>query len=270
MKIGVRAHDFSCDGTIDVLIAALKEKNVPNIQLALYKALDYSLDTFSSDDAVSVHKKLCAADIDIDVLGCYINPIHPDDATRKTEATRFMNHIEFAKTLDARLVGTETGSVNADFSYSPENHSEESYHKLLRTLEPFVKKAEETEVDLGIEAVYNLVLCSPKKTLRMIDDLKSNRVNIILDPINLLNADNHANHLDVVKEALFLYADRIKAIHVKDFLFDGKICEVKLGNGNFDYQTFLSLLNEYDVKANLLLEGYPPADYENARNLLTR
>ncbi len=268
MKIGVRAHDFSQNGTLDNLVAPLKTHEVECIQLALYKALDYKLDTFVEKDAEFVGKKLQNVNIDIEVLGCYINPINEDEIELKTECERFLKHIDFAKIMGAKLVGTETGSINKNLTYNPQNHTHQSYLKLLKSLEIFAQKAEQAGVNIGIEAVHNLVLYSPQKTHEMLKDMACENIKIIFDPVNLLYSENYVNHLEVVREAFSLYADKIKAIHVKDFVFDKKVKEVLLGQGLFNYAQFFNLTKEYAVEANLLLEGYIPENYTCARDVL--
>ena len=48
--------------------------------------------------------------------GCYINPVHPDDAARAAEVARFVERLRYAKHCGADMVGTETGRFSPDMS----------------------------------------------------------------------------------------------------------------------------------------------------------
>lgn len=53
------------------------------------------------------------------VLGCYINPVNPDEKERQKAVAKFIEHLKYAKVIGADMVGTETGRYDAGFKVVP-------------------------------------------------------------------------------------------------------------------------------------------------------
>ena len=59
---------------------------------------------------------------------------------------------------------------------------------------------------------------------RLIDDLNSDNVCVIFDPLNYLNNTNYKNQDEIFNEFYELLADKTEVIHLKDFIIkDGRI-----------------------------------------------
>jgi L-ribulose-5-phosphate 3-epimerase len=271
VEIGVRAIDFGSVNGCDELLKRFDEKGVKVTQLPLGKVFaDFPpvLNDVSIQYVKDVNKKFMAKNVAIDVLGCYINLANPNKTVLAAELNKFRDHIEYASILNARFVGTETGSLNEDYSFHAYNHSEEAYRSVLSNLEALVEGAENKGVCIGVEAVQQYVIHSPQSTYRLLKDLASLNVSVIFDPVNLLTAENYQKQLDIYNEAFFLFADKIKVFHLKDFIIDDNKTGVPLGEGMFLWKEFLKLAKEYKVEANILLEGTTMDGYTNARKLL--
>ena len=97
------------------------------------------------------------------MLGCYVNPIHPDPATRRSLLGLFKEHLRYARDFGNGLVALETGSVNADYSPHPENHGEHAFQQSLASIAELAAEAEKFGVIVGIEAVASHVVSTPTK-----------------------------------------------------------------------------------------------------------
>jgi len=120
-KLGYRAHNLG-RRPLEELADSLSQHGITSIQLALAKALsDLPPDdiAFAADYARKVRHALDARGIRIAVLGCYINPVHPDEESREKALSRFESHIGLAEDFGCAIVATETGSLNPDSSYNP-------------------------------------------------------------------------------------------------------------------------------------------------------
>ena len=85
---------------------------------------------------------------------------------------------------------------------------------------------------VGIEGVTSLVISTPERMKQMIDKIDSNNLQVIFDPINLLNIENYKNQDRVIKDSFNLFGDKIVIIHAKDFTIeDGKLVQVAPGKG---------------------------------------
>lgn len=193
--------------------------------------------------------------IQIAVLSCYRNPIHPDKEERKKQLDSFKEYIRFARDFDCSIVATETGSVNTDFSFHPENHSEKSFNTLLKSIGEILEEAERFGVIVGIEGVQQFVVNDPQSIKRMIDTLKSNNLQIVFDPVNLLSIDNYNERDRIIEESFELFGDKIAIYHAKDFLIEnGRIKTVQIGKGLMNYKLIAKLLKRYKPYINFIME----------------
>ena len=257
MRLGVRAHDF---GSLpaEELASRIASKGLTCIQLALNKAiagLDLKPGDLNPGLAFEIGQAFLRHRIQIAVLGCYINPLHPDPSIRKELIGWFKEHLRFARDFGCGLVALETGSLNADYSPHPGNHSEEAFLGALETLAQLVTEAEKFGVIVGIEAVTSHAVSTPEKMRRMLDCLDSPNVQVVFDPVNLLSPENHSRQQEVVEESLRLFGDRIAVVHAKDFVPEnGALKTVPPGEGMFHYAPLLSHLEKRKPGISILME----------------
>lgn len=143
-RIGVRAHDFG-RLSADELASRIAARGLTCVQLALNKAivgLDLKAGDMNPGLAFHVGQAFRRHGVQIAVLGCYINPIHPDPAKRKELLAFFKDHLRYARDFGCGLVGLETGSVNADYSPHPDNQSEAAFQQMLAGIAELVQEAE--------------------------------------------------------------------------------------------------------------------------------
>lgn len=280
LNLGVRAHDLG-KNTPSQLALKVSAYSFSSIQLALHKALtgwEAVSGRLSPGAAASIRDTLMEKGVRISVLGCYINPIHPDTETRNEHMERFVEHIQFARDFGCSIVATETGSVNADCSYNPATYTEEVYRDFLRSVEKMVEKAEEYGVFAGIEPVAEKhTIDSPEKMLRLIGDIRSDHLKVVFDPVNILTVQELDHHEEVFRRSFDLFGEHIAVVHAKDFKrspgIDGK--EEKIGNlpagkGGMNYADFFRLLKKYKPGIDVLLENSSPENMEETSGYLHR
>lgn len=262
MNLGVRAHDFG-KLPIDELAAQIARHGLNCIQLAPPKAIagfDTDAGRLSPGFAGHVRESFRRHGIQIAVLGCYINLGDPDDARQRPQLDRFKEYLRFARDFGCSVVGTETGSVNADFSWHPENHGEAAFRTVLARVRELVREAEKFGVFVGIEGVERYVISSPRRLRRLVDEVDSPNLQVIFDPVNLLCAKNHAAQDEVTEEALTLLGDRICIVHAKDFTMNGdRFEELPAGTGRLHYPRVMRWIKEHKPWVHVLLENTQPA-----------
>ena len=200
----------------------LQENKIECVQLALKKSIadvDFSVGNYSGGLAHFVDKKLKDAGVHVSVLGCYINPTNPNEEKRQAEMTRFIEHLRYAKSIGADMVGTETGRLDEDFNIVPGTYTETCYQRLLKTMRPLVAAAEKLGVIIGVEGVATHTLYSPEMMQRFLDDIDSPNVEVILDAVNLLDRITTRNrkqflirHLSFMEIELLLHILRISKL----------------------------------------------------------
>ena len=246
-RIGVRAHDI---GRLpaDELAARIAAQGFFGVQLALNKAiagLNLQPGDLHAELARDIAWAFARHNLGIEVLGCYINPIHPDLKTRSALLGFFKDHLRFARHFGCGIVALESGSVNADYSPHPANHGEAAFQIMLASISALVAAAEKYGVVVGLEAVTCHTVSTPRKMRRVLDEIASDNLRVVLDPVNLLSAENFREQSRIVAEALDLFGDRVAAVHAKDFIFEnGALKTVPAGRGQLDYVRLLQLLAE--------------------------
>ena len=264
MQIGIRLHDTK-KGTLEERVAIAEEQGFSCAHLALKKVIsEYSLADSALTPGFSCYlKKLFAAHhLDVAVLGCYLNLATPDQAALEKNVHRYMAHIRMASLLGAGVVGTETGAVNESYSFEERNHSEEALDIFIKNVRPVVQYAEKMGVILAIEPVYRHIVCNPKRARKVLDEIGSPNLQIIFDPVNLLDISNYQNRDVIIEEVIELLGDDIAMVHMKDFVVqDGKLVSVAAGTGEMNYEKIIRFIKERKPYIHVTLENTTP---ENA------
>lgn len=258
MNLGIRAHDIP-NLPLEELVQEVSNKGFTSVQLALAKSLpevNTSLGALSPGFAHHVGKTFKKHDIQIAVLGCYINMIHPDINERKQALERFKEHIRYARDFGCSIVGTETGNIHAEMRYTEDNFHEKPFLDVVESVRELVKEAEKFGVIVGIEAGVNHPLYNSKLVRRLLDMVDSNNLQIIFDPVNLLTAETYENQDEIIREAIELFGDRIAIVHAKDFIVeDGKLKFTAVGRGQLNYDLVMQLIKPIKPHINFLMES---------------
>ena len=141
----------------------------------------------SGQPTAAQFRELARRDLHVAVLGCYINPVHPDEEERERQLARFERSLELNKAFGCRIVGTETGSWKGDISYCLETFSDHVFSVFLHSLERMVKAAEANDAICAIEAVaHQHTICSVERMARVLSLFPSDNLRVIWDPVNLV------------------------------------------------------------------------------------
>ncbi len=252
MKKGIRAHDVSASG-LENIAKRCKEMGMEYIQLALDKSVEgIKYGDFSPEYAAELKAQL--GDIKIAVLGSYINPSSSDEETLKTGMDKFKEKIRYASIMKPIVVGTETGYYGSELSVE-RNNTEEVYQYFLKNMRELVAEAEKYDVTIGIEGVQCFVINTPQRMARMLEDLNSDNVRVIFDPVNYLNIDNYTRQDQIINDAFDLFADKIVAVHAKDFVVeDNQMKKVIHGEGILNYELIFKRLKEHNPDIPIISE----------------
>ena len=263
MKInaGMRCHDLCPKMEMEQLFEEVKANGIRQIQLAFGKSIsnyDFSVGHYSAGFARYVGSLLEKNDVHVAVLGCYINPTNPIESNRQAEVARFIEHLKYARMIGADMVGTETGRMDPNMRVNPESYTEDAYQLLLKSMREIVAAAEKLGVIVGVEGVFDHTLYSPARMKRFLEDIDSPNVEVILDAVNLIHPDqvDPEEQRQVIEKAFAYYGDRISALHVKDFVFEGQHQAFRhVGEGMFCYEPLMKLVKENKPHIAMLLEN---------------
>ncbi len=273
MQLGIRLHDIK-KAPLEERLEIAKEQGFKCGHLALSKVIsEFPTDNAALTPGLAMHlRKLFAKyDQDIAVLGCYLNLTNPNEETMKKTYARYFSNIRFASLLGAGVVGTETGAVNEEYKFEERNHSEEALKTFIERVKPVVKCAEDFGVIFAIEPVYKHIVCNPKRARRVLDEIGSPNLQIIFDPVNLLDTCNYENREEIFAEAIDLLGDDIAMLHLKDFeVSDTGLKSVACGTGEMDYENILRFVKKKKPFMHATLENTVPENAVWAREYIQR
>jgi len=273
MQLGIRLHDTK-KLPLEERIADVRELGFSCGHLALGKVID----EFSTNDealtpglAMYIKNVFAKNHVDIAVLGCYLNLANPNEEQLKETVHRYMAHIRFASWLGCGVVGTETGCPNETYSYVPECHSEEALQLFIKNLRPIVEYAEKMGVVLAIEPVAVHIVNTPARARRVLDEIDSPNLQIILDPVNLLADWNCERAGEIIDEAIELLGDDVAVVHLKDYkIVDGKLFGYAAGFGEMDYTSLMKWMKEKKPYMQATLEDTNPGNNIQAKEFIQR
>lgn len=273
MNIGIRLHD-TAPGTFEERMKRVHEDGFSCGHLALYKMLnEYPCDNsaLTPGYAKYIRNVFEKNDIDVAVLGCYLNLAHPDKDELKKIQDTYKAHIRFAAQLGAGVVGTETGCPNAEYRTVPENMTEEALQLFIYNLRPVVEYAEKMGVIVAIEPVVRHIVYCPKVARRVLDEINSPNLGIIFDPVNLLDTFNYEKRDEIIHEAIELLGDDIMMIHIKDFIpKDNELAFTAAGFGVMDYSEIVKFAKYRKPHIHVTLEDTVPDNAVAARKHLEK
>lgn len=264
----MRGHDLGGKQKFEEFLAKVKANNIEQVQLAFQKSItdiDFTTGNYNPGLGHYISRRLKENNIHVAVLGCYINPTNPIEEKRVASVKRFIEHLKYARAIGADMVGTETGRMDEDFRIVPETYTEGAYQLLLKSMREIVSAAEKLGVIVGVEGVATHTLYSPEMMLRFLRDIDSPNVEVILDPVNLLDRNNYTIQEDVIDRVFKYYGDRISVMHLKDFKLDenGDVAFEQVGDGLFNYAPLFKHLKEKKPHITMLIENSSEPRYHS-------
>lgn len=255
MQIGIFAKTFSATGALPVFNA---------VKQAGYEVAQFNMaclgmpsmpEVIAPTIAEEIAKAGAASGVTIAAVSGTYNMIHPDPAVRADGLARLANIIRAAPLMGTRLVTLCTGTRDAkdQWKHHSDNSSKEAWRDLLEEMSKAVVVAEENNADLGIEPELANVVSSAEKARRLIDELKSPRLRIVLDPANLFEVALPHESQPIIANAVDLLGDRIVMAHAKDRRANGEFTAA--GSGVIDFQHFFRCLRSAGFDGPLVTHG---------------
>ena len=114
-------------------------------------------------------------------------------------------------------------------------------------------------VVLAIEPVWKHIVYNPKRARRVLDEINSPNLQIILDPVNLLDISNYKDQVAIVDEAIELLGPDVAMVHLKDFVVeDDQLVSVGAGLGQMDYTSIIRFMKTRKPFIHATLENTTP------------
>ena len=274
MNIGIRLHD-TAPGSLKERLAFAKAQGFSCAHVAISKIRDDfdmkdAPEKLTAEYAERFRQDFDESGLECAVLGCYLNLADPDPERRARTQEIYKAHLRFAAKTGARVVGTETYANPESRFADPAPQSEEAFRLFMDSLRPVIRCAEETGAVLAVEPVWYHIISTPERAVRMLEELPSDNLQIIRDAVNLISPEQADRAEDIVRNAVSLLGDRVRILHMKDFVItpEGKMDACACGLGSMHYEQLLSFAAGKDLP--MTLENTVPENAEEARLHLER
>ena len=251
MQLGIRLHDVNAslpaaEQTLEARAHKAREEGFSCVHLALAKCIPgVTFDNAALTEGLAAHVRRVfqKEELDVAVLGCYLNLAHPDPQKVSEFQSRYYGSLRVASQAGIGMVGTETGAPNAEYKMDANTHSPEALRTFMWNLEPVVEYAERFGTIIAIEPVWNHIVYDVNRALIVLRAIQSPNLRIIFDPVNLLAMENLDRREQVLGEAMDTLCDYIAMVHLKDYVRkDGKLVSVAAGIGEMDYTEIMRFL----------------------------
>jgi sugar phosphate isomerase/epimerase len=193
------------------------------------------------------------------------NMIDPIRERREVGMRRLAQLAGVCARLGTKIITLCTGTRDPDDMWRghPANGRLDAWSDLLAAMEQALVIAEIYDVWLAIEPETANVVDSPAKARRLLDEMGSNRLKIIIDPANLFHVEDLPHQRAILDAAFDLLGADMVLAHAKDIRVVGdRIHHVAAGTGMLDYRHYLTLLREVPVP--LIVHGLAEAEVERA------
>ena len=279
MQIGIRLHDVNTGlaaefQTMEKRAEKAREEGFSCVHLAFSKVIKGAVfDDCALNEGLAMYSKRVFArnELDVAVLGCYLNLAHPDPEKLRDIQSRYFGHIRVAALMGAGVVGTETGAPNPEYKMDANTHTDEALETFIRGLAPVVECAEHYGVTVAIEPVWKHIVYNADRAVKVLGAIASPNLRIIFDPVNLLYPGNIAERESVIADAIEKLGDRIAVVHLKDFVPAGDdLKSIAAGTGEMDYKQILRFVKQRKPYIQATLENTTNENAVSSRQLLER
>lgn len=270
MKLGVFSRTYSLAGT-DRVFARIAQDGFQATQFNFSSAGLPSLPTEWPGAVIpEVMKSARTHGLALCALSGTYNMAHPDMARRQADRVGFANIMRAAQALQVPLVTLCTGTRDANNLWSPhpDNACPEAWSVMRGELDFALELAERHGVSLGVEPEPANVVADAVHARRLLDEVRSPRLKIVLDAANLLPPGKQDRQREVFAEAATLLGADLALVHTKDVGAGG--AAVAAGKGIVDFGLFLRGIRSTGYRGALVSHNFPENEAAHVSRFLRR
>lgn len=227
-------------------------------------------DVLASTDFGAVRDSFSEQGITIWGVSVTYNTIHPDAGVRRRLTDAACQLIARVPETGARFATLCSGTRDAGNMWRahPDNGDPSARRDLRTTLDRLLEAATAADVRLGIEPEPANVIFDAPTAVSLLHDLgpDAERVAIVLDPANLIDATTAASQRLLLTDAFETLADSIACLHAKDVVESGFAAA---GTGLLDYDLIFELRSELPRAVPVVVQDVAEHDARRVRDMLT-
>ena len=183
-----------------------------------------------------------------------VSPTSNDRSIREKSIKLHQDALKVASFLDCKALLFVPGVVKSPISPDIVRY-DKALDRLREAINQMLPIAEDLNVDLCMENVWNGFFYSPIELRDFVDSFDSNRLGVYLDIGNLIGYQQYPPHW------VELLISRIKRVQIKDFQenFDwtGSFSFCDIGAGDVPWKETIAALNAIQYKSTIIAEMLP-------------
>ena len=261
MQIGIFARTF-VRSTLEDILDVIKAHGLSCVQFNMSCAgLSAMPDQIDPTLAAHIQQAMSTRGITMAAISGTFNMIDPNLCLRQEGLRRLGVLASACKRLGTSMITLCTGTRDPEnmWRYHPDNNSPQAWDDLIASIGEALRIAEQHDLLLAFEPEVANVVDSPAKGRRLLDEMRSPRLKVVIDGANLFHAGELPRMHEVLEEAFRLLGEDIVIAHAKDLSHDGEAGHEAAGTGVLDYDDYLRLLTATGFDGPLILHSLSEA-----------
>ena len=264
MQLGIFAKTFA-RSSLGETLDAVKAHGIVCVQFNMSCAgLPTMPEEIPAELAERIRVELDERNLTMAAVSGPFNMIHPDRGKRREGLRRLGVLADACGRLGTSVITLCTGTRDPEdmWRYHPENDSPGAWRDLLVSMEQAIRVAEEHEVTLAFEPEVNNVVDSAEKSRRLVDEIRSSRLKVVMDAANIFRESELPRADEILDKAFELLGEDIVIAHAKDVKSTGEV--VAAGRGELDYDRYLENLRGVGFEGPVILHGLGESEVERS------
>ncbi len=243
--------------SIESALSQTKSNGFDALELSVSSEGVINTDT-SKGECEIIRKKIDDSDIFVDSIATGmswgVSPTSDDESIRKKSINLHQNALKVASYLDCKALLFVPGVVKSPISPEIVRY-DRALDRLREAINQMLPIAEDLNVDLCMENVWNGFFYSPIELRDFVDSFDSDKLGVYLDIGNLIGYQQYPPHW------IELLNSRIKRVQIKDFQenFDwtGSFSFCDIGAGDVPWKETIAALNSIQYESTIIAEMLP-------------
>ena len=224
--------------------------------------------TIPQEVVTSVREAADAAGIRVAAVSGTYNMVHPDPEVRAHGLSSLEAVAATCEALGASIVTLCTGtrSTKSQWTFHPANGEADAWNDLVVSMRSALDIADRHGLTFAFEPEPANVASDATRARALLDTMAHPRLEIILDPANIIASDRSRPPVDVLNEAFDLLGHRIVLAHAKDLGEGGEFRAA--GTGVVPWTHYRALLDGIGYGGDVIFHSLTEADVALAATLL--
>lgn len=213
-----------------------------------------------SDEALrAIADASAETDVPIGAINGTWNMAHPDASIREEGLRRFEGFLNAVQALNVPIVSLCSGSRSRQglWSFDPETSSDGAWRDMVSAMRRAVQMAEARRITLAIETEAANVIDTPERARRILDEIASPCLKMVLDAANLFHPGqaHPKNAHPSLDRAMACFGRDVVLAHGKDIRPSDGIDFCGTGFGMVDFPYMIELLRRENFSGDMMLHG---------------